>query len=99
MKSVLSYSLGLYPLSFATVDGNLTKTVKANLIHVLEEMSPECVNDVLPNNSALIWDAMALLQSLTRILKTFGELATQVLSREVSQGFTDRLCCRPLSRA
>lgn len=84
MRIVLSYSLGPYPLSLATVDGNPTKTVKANLMHMLEEMSPECVNHFLPRNSAIMVDAMALLQSLTRIPKTFGELAAHVLSRLLS---------------
>jgi hypothetical protein len=66
------------------IDGNPTKTVKANLMHMLEGMSLECVNNFLPRNSAIMMDAMALLQSLTRIPKTFGELAAHVLSRLLS---------------
>ncbi len=78
IKTILTYPLSPYPSSLATVDGNPTKTVKANLMHMLEGMSPECVNHVLPRNSAIIVDTMALLQSLTRIPKTFGELAAHV---------------------
>ena len=80
MKTVLSYPLGPYPLSLATVDGNPTKMVKANLMHMLEEISPDCVTHTLPRDNVLMVDAMALLQSLTKIPKTFGELAAQVLS-------------------
>ena len=84
MKTVLSYPLGPYPLSLATVDGNPTKTMKANLMHMLEEISPDCVNHTLPRDNSIMVDAMALLQSLTKIPKTFGELAAQVLSRLLS---------------
>ena len=84
MKTVLSYPLGPYPLSLATVDGNPTKTMKANLMHMLEEISPDCVNHTLPRDNAIMVDAMALLQSLTKIPKTFGELAAHVLSRLLS---------------
>ena len=81
MKTVLSNPLGPYPLSLATVNGNPTKTVKANLMHMLEEMAPACVNHTLPRDNAMMVDAMVLLQSLTKIPKTFSELAAQVLSQ------------------
>ena len=84
MKTVLSYPLGPYPLSLATVDGNPTKTVKANLMHMLEEISPDCLTHTLPQDNAIMVDVMALLQSLTKIPRTFGELAAQVLSQLLS---------------
>ena len=36
MKEVLSYSLGIYPLSLATASGGLVKTAKHKLFHILE---------------------------------------------------------------
>ena len=84
MKTVLTYSLGPYPLSLATVDGYPVKTVKANLMHILEEASPDCIKDRVPPNGAIMVDAMAMLQSLTRIPKTFGELPSHVLARLLS---------------
>lgn len=84
MRTVLSFPLGPYLLSLSTVKGSPTKTVKANLMHMLEEMSPQCIYNFLPCDSAIMVEAMALLQSLTRIPKTFGELAAQVLSRLLS---------------
>ena len=51
---------------------------------MLEEISPDCVTHTLPCDNAIMVDAMALLQSLTKVPKTFGELATQVLSRLLS---------------
>ena len=36
MKEVLSYSLGIYPLSLATSSGGLVKTAKQKLFHILE---------------------------------------------------------------
>lgn len=80
MKFVLTFSVGPFPLSLATVDGNPTKTVKPNLMYVLDEKSPECVNHRLQINGAIMVDALVLLQSLTRIPKTFGELSSHILS-------------------
>ena len=36
MKEVLSYSLGIYPLSLATASGGLVKMAKHKLFHILE---------------------------------------------------------------
>lgn len=83
LREVLSYSLGPYPLSLATVDGNLTKTAKATFMHMIEEMiTTPC--DVLPSQCAIVVDAMALLQCLSRIPPRFGDLSSLVLSKLVS---------------
>lgn len=83
LKEVLSYSLGPYPLSLATVDGNLAKTAKATFMHMLEEMiTTPC--DVLPPQCAIVVDAMALLQCLSRIPPRFGDLSSLILSQLVS---------------
>ena len=83
MREVLCYQLGPYPLSLATIDGSRTKTVKASLMHLLEEQAPECVVNKVPANSALIIDAMALLQA-TRVPSTFGEISHVLLSQMLS---------------
>ena len=53
-------------------------------MHMLEEISPDCITHTLSRDNAIMVDAMALLQSLTKIPKTFGELAAQVLSQLLS---------------
>jgi hypothetical protein len=37
----------------------MVKTVKANLMHINEDMVDDSVTDVIPSNGALIIDAMA----------------------------------------
>ena len=72
MKTILTYSLEHYPLCLATMDGYPVRTVKANLMHILEKMSHDYVQDSVVPNGAIMVDAKALLQSLTKIPKTFG---------------------------
>ena len=84
LKEVLSFSLGPYPLSLATTDGLMVKTVKSNLMHIIEDMVDNSVTDVMPSNAALIIDAMALLQSLNKIPATFEELPPLLLSILIS---------------
>ena len=60
----------------ATPDGVPTKTVKAKLLHILEE-KPEPVEDV-PASVVWIFDAMAKLQSLQAVTRTFSELAAHI---------------------
>ena len=84
LKEVLSFSLGPYPLSLATTDGNMVKTVKANLMHIIEDMVDDSVTDVIPSNGALIIDAMAMFQSLSQVPATFEELPPLLLSILIS---------------
>ena len=51
---------------------------------MLKEISPDSVTHTLPRGNAIMVDVMVLLQSLTKIQKTFGELAPQVLSQLLS---------------
>ena len=64
MKKVLSYSFGIYPLSPATASGDLVKTAKHKLFHILEsqERNDE-VNIQERCNNVLIVDAMAFLRA------------------------------------
>ena len=65
MKEVLSYSLGIYPLSPATASGGLVKTGKHKLFHILESQGRnDEVNIQERCNNALIVDAMAFLQAI-----------------------------------
>ena len=85
LKEVLSFSLGPYPLSLATTDGIMVKTVKANLMHIIEDMVDDSVtDDVIPSNGALIIDAMAMFQSLSQVPATFEELPPLLLSILIS---------------
>ena len=84
LKEVLSFSLGPYPLSLATTDGIMVKTVKANLMHINEDMVDDSVTDVIPSNGALIIDAMAMFQSLSQVPATFEELPPLLLSILIS---------------
>ena len=85
MENVLIYFLRPFPCSLATNEGNLVKTPKVKLLHAIEEELEGATVSVLPvNDKACILDAMAILQSLTAIPGTFGELAIQLLVKAVN---------------
>ena len=46
MKKVLQYSLRPFPLPFATSDGNLVKTVKSKLLHLIENRTADYLVDI-----------------------------------------------------
>ena len=70
LRQVLKYSLGPVPWSFATQDGQLAKTTKSILLHLLEKDVPPV--EAVPCDVVWIVDAMALLQSLSHVPRTFG---------------------------
>jgi hypothetical protein len=74
MKEVLTYSLRKFPSPLSTVDGQLVKTPKAKLLHILEGRVEDSAIHQLPPNNALIVDGMALIQTIKRIPETFGAL-------------------------
>ena len=85
MEEVLKYSLRPIPSSLATSEGDLVKTAKSKLLHKIEEDLPgACVDLPAVENKACILDAMAVLQTLTVIPATFGELATNLLTKVVN---------------
>ena len=85
MENVLKYSLRPFPCSLATNEGKLVKTAKVKLLHAVEEeVEGATVSDLPVNDKACILDAMAVLQTLTAIPETFGELATQLLVKTVN---------------
>ncbi|XP_071822275.1 uncharacterized protein [Apostichopus japonicus] len=80
IKEMLSYSLGIFPLSIATCEGSLVKTNKAKMMQFLEEkVDTPLYVERPPMEAAWIVDGMALLQQLKNPPATFGLLARHVL--------------------
>ena len=87
--NMMTYSLGPLPLPIAKADGSLMKTNKAKLLHMLEDLhmptAPEegrtRVPPQPPKGGIWIVDAMALLQMMKNIPKTFGEVAMRVFKQ------------------
>jgi len=82
LHEVLSYILGPIPWSIASLDGGLTKTVKSVLQKIIEEGTP-CLN-ILPQASACIIDAMAMIQAVASPPATFADLAEMLLDKLIS---------------
>ena len=81
---VFKYSLRPFPCSLATSEGDLVKTIKSKLIHVIEEeVQTSLVSDPPHEDNAYILDGMAMLQTLTPLPDKFGELAIQLLAKAV----------------
>ena len=84
LRDLLTHELGPVPWSLATYDGALAKTNKSALAKLLEEDVEILPN--LPNASAVIVDAMALLQTLPKVPDRFIDLADLILSAIINQG-------------
>ena len=80
LKDLLSHKLGPLPWSLASSDGSLAKTNKAILSKLLEN-GVECLPTLPDLTTAVIIDAMAMLQTLVRIPDRFSELADMVMTR------------------
>ncbi|XP_028408501.1 uncharacterized protein LOC114531057 [Dendronephthya gigantea] len=80
MQNILSYCLGAYPLSLASVSGSFLKTAKSKLAEILEREgeNPHVDQTDIPHDNALIVDAMAVVQCLKGNWKTFGDFADSV---------------------
>ena len=75
ISDVLQYPLGSKPLALATPDGDLVSSPKYKLGEYIElGIAPMPV----PPITAVVIDAMALIQSLMDIPDTFGEFAMKV---------------------
>ena len=77
LREVFKYPLGPYPWSLCGAMGELRKTSKATLLHLLEK-------DVIPEGSiegqtVTILDGMALVQKLKTSGKTFGDLSQDLV--------------------
>ena len=85
LKEVLTYSLGPIPWSLATLDGNVSKTVKSKLLDALENAVDDPTVDALPSDCVRVFDGMVIIQQLgTLCLATFGEISEHVLKRITS---------------
>ena len=83
VRDLLTHELGPVPWSLASFDGSLAKTNKSILVKHLEEGVVPPANQQHP--TCVIIDAMALLQSLTRIPDRFIDLAELILGTAVKQ--------------
>ncbi|XP_041369507.1 uncharacterized protein LOC121383502 [Gigantopelta aegis] len=92
LREILTYSLGSISLPLASMDGSLAKTSKSALLDLVEKKAEDCLVTLVPSNSAIILDAMAVLQSLQHIPETFGELADKILDLVIS--IASRYKCR-----
>ncbi|CAB3997096.1 Hypothetical predicted protein [Paramuricea clavata] len=90
MKEVPTYSLRKFPSPLSTVDGQLVKTSKAKLLHILEGRVEHSAIDQLPPNNALILDGMALIQTIKRIPETFGALVKVIMNRILSSAASSK---------
>ena len=81
LQKVLQYPLTPTPWSLASSDGSLLKTNKATLMHKLTPENSLMFEDYAKkNNTVYIVDGNALIQALTAIPSTFGEIATHTFS-------------------
>ena len=81
MKDVLQYSLRPFPSPLATVEGHLVKTAKSKLLNLLESEMNDAYVERVDGESALIINAMAILQTMKINVATFGELAHELLTK------------------
>ena len=79
LRELLKHELGLFPWSLASTDGSLAKTNKAALSKLLED-GVQCLTSIPPNTTAVIIDAMAMLQMFTRVPDRFADLAEMLLT-------------------
>ena len=90
LKEMFVYSLGPLPASMAHFDGSLMKTDKAKLMHYLEaEVKPSANVERIPEGSAWVWDAMALVQVL-KPQATFGMFADSALRTIINTAKTSK---------
>ena len=80
MEEIISYSLRKRPLPFAKIDGELIKTPKSKLLHLIESRVDNTLIENLPAGNALMLDGMSVIQTLKNIPETFGALCKKHLA-------------------
>ncbi|KAK6168840.1 hypothetical protein SNE40_020012 [Patella caerulea] len=85
LKDILTYSLGPVSFPLSSSDGSLAKTDKSPMTKILESSVDNCLVDKssLGGNTCLLIDAIALIQSMSNIPDTFGELSDVVFHQLV----------------
>ena len=84
LRQLLVHELGPLPWSLALFDGALVKTNKAALPKLLEE-GVESLQCLPAQTTAVIIDAMAMLQTLNKIPERFSQLAEMIFKRILMQ--------------
>ena len=79
LKDLMSHALTTIPPSIGTFDGLSVKTDKCTLMHAIEKVVSSVNGFLIPSDSAVILDGMAILQTVQGNPSTFGSLADQVL--------------------
>ena len=77
MRDALLYELGAVPRAIAKADSSPETTAKSALIALLEKDVP-LLEHVQQQVTIVMMDAMAILQAMTKIPATFGELSDQI---------------------
>lgn len=78
------HELGPLPWSLVSFDGSLAKTNKAALPKLLED-GVDSLQHLPAQTSAVIMDAMVILQTLSKIPDRFSDLAERVFNRILLQ--------------
>ena len=84
LRQLLVHALGPLPWSLALFDGTLVKTNKAALPKLLED-GVESLQCLPAQTTAVIIDAMAMLQTLSKTPERFSELAEMIFKRILMQ--------------
>ena len=91
IKDVLKYSLRPFPSSLATLEGDLIKTQKSKLLQAVENEADSPTVTGLPDGyNACVLDAFAILQTLTPVPDSFGELSKQLLGKVVNSALSSK---------
>ena len=88
IENLMTYSLRKFPQPFATVNGELVKTAKVKLLHIIESRCQECLSDSLPPHNASMLDGMAIVQTVKDVPQTFGALAEKIIQRIINNART-----------
>lgn len=83
IKNILSFPLTPVPLSMCHIDGSINKTVKSNLLKILEKRA----ENILPNyTDSIVIDGFYLLHLIGETPVTFGKFAQFLLSKLCKYG-------------
>lgn len=84
MREVLAYSLGNFPLSIASADGGMAKTVKSQLLHLVTSNVKLAECQQIPKGGCLILDAMAIIQATKNTAENFGDYAKNIFDQLIA---------------
>ena len=91
IEDVLKYSLRPFPSSLATLEGDLIKTQKSKLLQAVEnEADSPTVTGFPDGYNACVLDAFAILQTLTPLPDSFGELSKQLLVKVINSALSSK---------